>query len=54
MQPARLGEIGEAAYKDTFYHKVNGFTRSATSIPYVCEAWEHAADQSNVVPALPR
>ena len=39
VQPARLGEIGEAAYKNTFYHKVNGFTRSATSIPYVCEAW---------------
>ncbi len=39
VQAARLGEIGEAAYKDTFYHKVNGFTRTATSIPYVCEAW---------------
>ncbi len=39
VPPSRLGDIGPDAYEDGLYHKVTGFTRATTEIPYVVEAW---------------
>ena len=39
VQPDKLGEVGEDAYEEHFYHKFVGFTRTTAEIPYVVEAW---------------